>query len=123
MEHEESNIQKSSVKWFYAQYPKYAPLLWAIPNGGRRDKKTGKWLKLEGVRRGASDMVLYIPSENYHCLHIEFKSAKGRQTPEQKQMQRLLEEKGYKYIICRSFDEFEKEINNYLQEKYKFKNK
>lgn len=37
------------------------PLLFAIPDGGRRDAVTGAHLKAEGVRAGVPDMFLAVP--------------------------------------------------------------
>jgi hypothetical protein len=42
------------------------------------------------------------------------KTEKGRQTDEQKRWQELVERVGYQYVVCRSFDEFQKIINEYL---------
>ena len=45
----------------------------------------------------------------------EMKTEKGRQQPSQKLFQRAVEEMGYKYIICRSFEAFMDEIRAYLK--------
>ena len=111
---EESDLQIACVSWFRLQYPHLANLLWAIPNGGARDAKTGYWLKREGVLAGASDLVLFVPRPKYASLHIEMKSGKGRQTPEQKRMQLYLQQYGNKYIVCKTFDDFRSEIESYL---------
>lgn len=36
--HEESRIQQACVRWFRMQYPRFARLLIAVPNGGGRSK-------------------------------------------------------------------------------------
>lgn len=41
MRHREHELQVASVRWFRLQYPEYAPLLFAVPNGGARDKREG----------------------------------------------------------------------------------
>ncbi len=48
----ESQIQHDCLTWFRLQYPSLALLLFAVPNGGRRDAKTGARMKYEGVVRG-----------------------------------------------------------------------
>ena len=45
---------------------------------------------------------------------IEMKTAKGRQSPDQKEWQAKVESKGYKYAVCHSLDEFINEIEDYL---------
>ena len=112
---EEHRIQVSCVKWFRMQYPKLAKLLYAVPNGSRRDAITGKILKDEGVVRGVSDLNLDIANRFYHGLRIEMKTPKGVQSAEQKEFQRLMESQGFKYVICRSLSDFMKEIIIYME--------
>lgn len=111
---EEHRIQCECVKWFRLQYPKDALMLYAIPNGGRRDAITGSILKDEGVTKGVADLNLDIPNIHYHGLRIEIKTKKGTQSEAQKEFQRQVEARGYKYILCRSFDEFRREVGIYM---------
>lgn len=111
---EEHRIQCECVKWFRLQYPKDALMLYAIPNGGRRDAITGSILKDEGVTKGVADLNLDIPNIHYHGLRIEMKTRKGTQSEAQKEFQRQVEARGYKYILCRSFDEFRREVGIYM---------
>lgn len=53
MRNEESKLQQSCITWFRLQYPRLAKLLFAVPNGSRRDVVTGAILKWEGVVAGA----------------------------------------------------------------------
>ena len=112
--HLESRIQQSCVTWFRYQYSNIARLLFAVPNGGSRNRIEASIMKGEGVVAGVSDMVLLIPSNGYSSLCIEFKIEKGKQTDLQKSWQELAESKGNKYVICRSFDEFREIIQDYL---------
>ena len=112
MRHEESTLQIGCVRWFRYQYPKL--VIMAIPNGGNRNIVTAAIMKREGVLAGAGDLFLTFASHGYHGLWIEMKTAKGRQSPEQKQFQFLMECNGYKYVVCRSFEEFKNEIENYI---------
>lgn len=114
MLHRESEIQRSCVKWFRLRYPKLARLLFAVPNGGARSAIEAKIMKAEGVLAGVSDLLLLYPNNSYHGLCIEMKSEKGRQQDTQKLFQREVEAVGYKYIICRSFDDFKNMIDYYL---------
>ena len=43
------------------------------------------------------------------------KTEKGRQQPSQKIFQHEVEKVGYKYIVCRSVDDFINEINEYIK--------
>lgn len=112
--HEESSLQVECVKWFRLQYPQLARLLIAVPNGGARNAATGRILKAEGVVAGVADLVLFVAAHSYHALCIEMKTQKGRQQDTQREWQRAVEAQRYKYIICRSFEQFQKEICSYL---------
>lgn len=48
MRNEESKLQQSCITWFRLQYPRLEKLLFAIPNGSRRDVVTGAILKRDG---------------------------------------------------------------------------
>ncbi len=85
-----------------------------MPNGGRRSAATGRILKAEGVVAGVADLILFVAHRGYHALCIEMKTDKGRQRDTQKAWQHDVEAQGYKYIICRSLDDFKKQVIGYL---------
>lgn len=124
MREEEHQIQSACVRWFAYQHPELKGLLFAVPNGGARNKATAGKLKAEGVVAGVSDLILLVPQwfttwrGQQGCLYaglcIEMKTAKGRQSPDQKEWQSKVESYGYKYAVCHSLDEFINEIENYL---------
>ena len=124
MREEEHQIQSACVRWFAYQHPELKGLLFAVPNGGARNKATAGKLKAEGVVAGVSDLILLVPQwfttwrGQQGCLYaglcIEMKTAKGRQSPDQKEWQAKVESKGYKYAVCHSLDEFINEIEDYL---------
>jgi len=97
------------------QYRNMAMLLFAIPNGSQRDVITGKRLKDEGVVAGVADLFLSVARNGYHGLYIEMKTDKGRQSPSQIEFQRNVEAQEYRYVVCRSLDDFMAVINDYLQ--------
>lgn len=112
---EEHQIQVACVRWFRYQYPKLAKRLFAVPNGGRRDETTAAKLKAEGVVAGVADLILFKPRQGYGALCIEMKTAKGTQSPSQKEWQKdVTTDKEYKYVMCRSLDDFMTAVNNYL---------
>lgn len=110
----EHNLQKSCVQVFRLKYPHLAPDLFSIPNGGNRNVITATRLKAEGCTRGVPDLFLSVPKGGYGGLFIEMKAAKGSLTPEQKA---FFERNAYRYrcVVCKSLDEFLKEIKDYLK--------
>ena len=112
---EEHRIQAACVRWFRLKYPHLFARLFAVPNGGRRDGITGARLKEEGVLAGVADLILLVPNADYHALLIEMKTPKGRQSESQKAWQQEVCVEGeYKYVVCRSLDDFIREVDVYL---------
>lgn len=112
---EEHRIQTACVRWFNLTHKNLRGLLFAVPNGGRRDATTAAKLKAEGVVAGVSDLILLVPNKTHSVLLIEMKTPTGRQSESQKRWQCSLHHT-YKYILCRSLDDFMREVNNYLND-------
>lgn len=115
LRHEESDLQIACVRWFRLQYPQYARLLFAVPNGGNRNLREAARMKAEGVTAGVADLILLIPRHEYGALCIELKATKGRQQDSQKMWQEAAENAGNRYTTCRTLEEFIKTITNYMQ--------
>lgn len=113
---EEHRIQSSCVRWFRARYPSMRHNLFAVPNGGRRDKVSGAKLKEEGVLAGVADLILLKSNHFYGALLIEMKTSKGRQSDSQLSWQSSITRDGYKYVVCRSLDDFMREVKLYVSE-------
>lgn len=111
---EEHELQVACVQWFRYQYPQYDHNLFAVPNGGKRDKVTAGKLKAEGQKAGISDLVLLKANKHHHALLIEMKTSKGRLSQAQAQWRNLITRDGFRYAVCRSLEEFIETINNYL---------
>ena len=84
--------QAGFVAWFSQRYP--GTLIFAIPNGGKRDIVTAKKLQMEGVVPGVPD--LFVPELR---LWIEMKKPGGRLSEAQKDMIDYLTRIGHTVII------------------------
>jgi hypothetical protein len=105
------------VRWFALKYPHYRGLLFAVPNGGRRDAVTGAKLKAEGVIAGVSDLIFLKRNSRYCGLLIEMKKPKGKQSESQKEWERIINTLGeFKYVRCHSFDQFRHEVEEFLND-------
>lgn len=113
---DEHKIQCACVRCFRLKYPKLRNVLFAIPNGGRRDAVTGAKLKEEGATSGVSDLILLRSNRFYGALAIEMKKPGGYQSSAQKEWQKEVEAMGNKYVVCRSIDEFMKVVTDYLND-------
>ena len=90
-------------------------MFFAVPNGGIRNAWTAKNLRDEGALSGAPDLVLLVPRHGYASLLIEMKKPGGRQSDSQKTFEEAAKEFKNKYVICYSFDEFKRVIEDYLE--------
>lgn len=75
-------------------------VLWLhIPNEGLRAARTGAFLKRLGMVPGAADFLIVVRGIAHF---LELKTAKGRQSPEQRAFQTWADGSGAAYMIARS---------------------
>ena len=112
--HQESehSLQKRCVTWFRQTYPQL--MLQATPNAALRTKAERGRAIDEGMISGWPDLQLAYPSHGKPGLFIEMKTAKGTPSDAQITVQAYLRAVGYDVAMPRSFDEFQKCVNEYL---------
>jgi len=109
-------LQQACVRWFNLQYSNLRMLLFAVPNGGKRNSFEAARLQSEGVVAGVSDLILLAPNSRGQILCIEMKVGRGKQTENQKAFQVSVENTGNKYAICSTLDEFIVVVRKHLRE-------
>ena len=129
MELTESAITQQMVSWFRFQFPRLANVLIHVPNEGKRKMKTAyrngrlvKYcpsmdrLKAEGLVPGVADLLLLTPRHGYGALCIEVKTERkgSKQRPSQVAWEEAATAAGNKYVVVRTFEEFQKVISEYL---------
>ena len=91
--------------------------LHAIPNGGKRSKKTANDLNLEGVKSGVPDIFLPYPTGKHYGLYIEMKRKKGGiLSANQKIWLEYLNEAGYLAVVCKGEEQARHTIIKYIAE-------
>ena len=105
--HIEESIHVACVKWFRLQYPNL--VIFAVPNGGSRNLYEAKNMKESGTLAGVADLV--IVGNGGKVLFVEMKAGKNKQEDSQVLFQNKVEKLGHKYIICRSKEQFMKEVD------------
>lgn len=88
-------------------------LMFAIPNGGARDPRTGARLKMTGVKKGVPDVFLPVPLGRFAGLFIEMKKPADREkkrragttSSEQDEYIRRLGALQYYVGVCYSWEE------------------
>lgn len=96
----EDSIQSVCFQWHWNTMPHERGMLFHV-NQKAKNRIEGNRMKAMGVVPGVSDLI-YLKGP----LFIEMKTPIGEQSPDQKKFQALVESLGYRYIICRSFEEF-----------------
>jgi len=113
--HNEHNLQVSCVNWFRYAYPK--AIIYAIPNGAKRDKVSGALYKAEGMLAGIPDLCVPIQKGGYGALYLEMKDdSRGRLSDNQKEIIPKLQSLGNKVEVIRTFEEFCDCVNKYMKQ-------
>lgn len=115
MEHLESDLQINCIRWFRLQHPRFDKLLFAVPNGGKRNAREALRLKYEGAVPGVSDLLFLFPNKLYNFLCIEMKINTTKQSDNQKIFEKEVKKVGGNYVICKTFFDFQKAINDHLK--------
>lgn len=120
----ESAHQKALFCWAalpetLAKYPELA-LMFAIPNGGERNKVTAARLKAEGVKAGVPDIFLPVArcvggEYSHFGLFIEMKKSKGVLSDAQDDWHGKLLRQGYMVNVCFGWQEAVNAIIDYLE--------
>lgn len=118
--HPEHDLQVACVAWFRSTFAHHGPVLFAVPNGGGRNAVEGARLKAEGVTPGVADLILLEARGGYSCLCIEMKTHRrgSGQSQAQREWQRAAEWGGAKYVVCRDFASFCREVTAYLRQNW-----
>jgi len=109
----EDRIQQDAYIWFHNTYPQYRGLLFAVPNGRKRDVIDAKILKMTGLVSGVSDLIFLF---NRKAYLIETKTEKGTQSDNQIEWQKLVESQGFEYFVYRDLETFKSIILNIINE-------
>jgi hypothetical protein len=109
----EHAIQVSCIRYFRTKYPQY--LIYAIPNGSYKSKTAALQMRAEGLTSGICDLHIPIARKGYNSFYIEMKKGKkGVLSENQKIMIERLRSYGNKVSVCRSLDDFIKEVDEYF---------
>lgn len=88
-----------------------------VPNGMASNAREGARFKRMGLMKGFPDFFVPYARNGKHGLFVELKRKAGAYVkPEQQAWLDLLNEAGYKAIVCRGADCAIREIENYLSD-------
>ena len=112
MKHEEHQEQVKFVQ--RVAHLRKDVLCWATPNGGYRRPREAARLKAEGTLSGVPDIFIAKANYDYCGLFLEFKTKRGRVSPQQKVVIDKLISEGYCVKIVRSCEEAWTVLEEYL---------
>lgn len=85
-------------------------MLFAIPNGGYRNRIEASQLKASGVIAGLPDMLCVYK----RTVGIELKTDRGVLSPEQRAVHEKWRQEGIEVHVCRSFEHFQEIIKTII---------
>lgn len=109
----EAHEQEAFFNW--ASYYPELDYMYAVPNGGSRNRLEAVNLKRQGVKAGVPDICLPLPKGKYHGLYIEMKYGKNTPSDKQKEYIDYLNRVGYKAVVCYGFEAAQRVIKGYLK--------
>lgn len=90
--------------WASQNMKQWPELRWmfAVPNGGERNRTVASRLKAEGVKSGVSDVMLLVPRKGWNGLIIEMKKPDDNDGGSENQLAfgQFQTEQGYLWQIC-----------------------
>lgn len=84
------------------------PLFWTTIAHGGGGRVRGAQLKAMGLKKGWPDLLIIGPGPN--VLGIELKAEKGRQSPEQREVETAFKNCAAWYVLCRSVQEVDRAV-------------
>lgn len=94
----------------------YPELQWmfAIPNGGERNRIVAAKLKAEGVKAGVLDIMLPVSRWGKHGMFLEMKVEYNKPTKEQNAFAEAMQAQGYYCAVAYSWEEARTKLIAYL---------
>lgn len=109
-----SEAEEQTALFEWAQYVPELRYMFAVPNGGKRNPREAKNLKLQGVKAGVPDICLPLPKGGYHGLYIEMKVGNNKPSEKQREYINYLASVGYAVDVCWDFEDAKACIEHYI---------
>lgn len=99
----EDQLQSKIFQYVWNEYPNLRRKLWAVPNGGDRNKREAAKFKATGVISGVHDLH-FIYKQKFYTF--ELKVANNKFSENQLLFQKAIEQEGAICFEIRSFEQF-----------------
>lgn len=118
-----TELQESKTFWQYCEAINVSDYVIHVPNEGKRSITYAMKLKSMGLKKGAADFIIFIPSKQYHGLLIEMKRINVRKksieskSPSQIEFLKNMMSKGYAAAFCSGAKMACYALNDYMHNK------
>lgn len=118
----EGQEQAVLIRWLLGEQKRGTPVgdlydvVYHVPNGGQRNKKTAADLKRQGVKAGVSDLVAMDARGGWHGLYLEFKATPPRHAalaPSQREWLALADGRRYCAVHVRGLEDAKQALIEY----------
>lgn len=118
MKHDEHKHQCAFVRYIRM---KYKDVLFSASVAGSVQMSVQQWKRAtdSGYTKGFPDIVIYEPCGGYHGMAIEMKRKGGSVRSEQKNVLKMMCERGYCAVVCYGADEAIDALDKYMAGKIK----
>lgn len=106
-------LQVSVMDALERKHPDIYDLTAAVPNGGKRYKKTAWRMKAEGQKPGYMDLLLDAARGVYHGFRCEVKTDEGKPSDSQLEYAAKLRKQGYCVVFAYGYDAVMRSILEY----------
>lgn len=108
----EDQLQAKCYQWFWNNFTNLRRTLWAVPNGGKRNKREAMKLKATGVLSGVHDLHFIHKGQLYT---FELKVDKNKQSEAQVKYANAISQQGAICHEVRALDQFKELIFSIIQ--------
>lgn len=114
--------QMALIRWLYGEQQRgeavgaFYEVIYHVPNGGQRNKKTAADLKRQGVKSGVSDLVVMEGRGGWLGLYVEFKATPPKHAAtaaSQREWLEKAERRGYCAVLARGLEEAKAVLREY----------
>lgn len=105
----ERGLQYRCQQWLEQSGLATQVLIFHVPNERMGGPGAGLHFKRMGVKPGVADYLAFL--RDGRAVAIELKHGDGDQSEHQKQFQRVWEQCGHPYFLCRTLEEFQGVVN------------
>ena len=106
----------SALPEIKAKYPEFERLLFAIPNGGERNKIVAAKLKATGVKAGVHDIMLCVARGGYSGLWVELKKIGGKPKKEQLEFMAAVRTQGFAACVVEGWEAARDALTSFMDQ-------